>query len=210
MSATISLNVVVRNEEARIEACLRDARPWVDEIVVVDQSSTDRTVELARALADVVVSDPAYGYCEASRKRAAENSRGEWILVLDADEVLSDECKSQLRGLTTRGRDGFRLMREFYLDGALEWRGDKHYRFFRNDRVRFLSEIHTEPQPTTTNIEELQFTCIVHHKSMAEQLADEERYEEVIRRAPLSDERRHAKLKLNVHLAKARATGSRR
>ena len=49
----ISLNVVVFNEEARLEECLLDARDHVDEIVVVDQMSTDGTPEIAQRLADV-------------------------------------------------------------------------------------------------------------------------------------------------------------
>src|SRR5579872_6471545 len=97
--ATISLNVIVFNEEDRLEACLLDAREHVDEIVVVDQMSTDGTPEIAERLADVYIRDIQHGHAEPSRELAAARSTGDWILILDADEKMSDLLKSELRTL---------------------------------------------------------------------------------------------------------------
>ena len=98
----ISLNVVVFNEEARLEECLSDARDYVDEIVVVDQMSTDGTPEIAQRLADVYVRDVHHGHAEPSRELAASRSSGDWLLILDADERMSDLLKRELRRLVDR------------------------------------------------------------------------------------------------------------
>src|ERR1700689_1136798 len=103
----ISLNVIVFNEEARVEECLSDARPYVDEIVVVDQMSTDATPEIAQRLADVYVRDVHHGHAEPSRELAASRSSGDWILILDADETMSPLLKRELRSLVGRGVDGY-------------------------------------------------------------------------------------------------------
>jgi glycosyltransferase involved in cell wall biosynthesis len=203
----VSLIVVTYNEERRIRECLLDAQPHVDEVVVVDQSSTDRTFKLAGALADVVISDVHHGYCEASRALAAAHSTGDWLLVLDADERMGPLLKARLRELIERPTaDGYRLMRESFIDGHLEWRGDKHYRLFRRQRVRFLDEIHTEPQPTGTVVE-LDWVGIVHSKSMEEQLEDEIRYDRIVREMKCDLALREAKLALNWRLNKMRAAG---
>ena len=117
----ISLNVVVFNEEARLEACLMDARDFVDEIVVVDQMSTDGTAEIAQRLADVYVRDVHHGHAEPSRELAASRSSGEWILILDADEQMSDLLKAELRSLVTRDYGYFvenQIRRRLGLEGV--------------------------------------------------------------------------------------------
>ena len=102
--SSISLNVVVFNEEARLEECLSDARDHVDEIVVVDQMSTDGTPAIAQRLADVYVRDVHHGHAEPSRELATARSSGDWFLILDADERMSDLLKRELRGWSTGRR----------------------------------------------------------------------------------------------------------
>src|SRR5258708_27699383 len=130
----ISLNVIVYNEEARLEECLTDARDHVDEIVVVDQMSTDGTPEIAQRLADVYVRDVHHGHAEPSRELAASRSAGDWILILDADERMSDLLKSELRGLVEGDTDGYWIRKVNLLDGA-EVSTVLHYRLVRKSRV---------------------------------------------------------------------------
>ena len=103
----ISLNVVVYNEEARLEECLTDARPFVDEIVVVDQMSTDATPEIAQRLADVYVRDIHHGHAEPSRELAASRSSGDWLVILDADETMSDVFSSRSSDMLSHGASVF-------------------------------------------------------------------------------------------------------
>ena len=72
---------------------------YVDEIVVVDQMSTDGTPEIAERLADVFIRDVRHGHAEPSRELAASRSSGDWILILDADERMSDLLKAELPDL---------------------------------------------------------------------------------------------------------------
>jgi glycosyltransferase involved in cell wall biosynthesis/tetratricopeptide (TPR) repeat protein len=170
------LNVIVFNEESRVEECLSDARPHVDEIVVVDQMSTDRTPEIAQRLADVYVRDVHHGHAEPSRELAASRSSGDWILILDADETMSDRLKRELRGMVKRDVDGYWIQKENSVDGV-ERGKIHHFRLVRKNRARFDPRPHGGASAVTDNVETLDWTGIVHEKSVEEQIYDDARYE---------------------------------
>ncbi len=94
--AKISLCLITRDEEQMLPACLASVKGVVDEVVVVDTGSTDRTVELARAAGAVVASRPWTGFADA-RNAALELAAGGWVLVLDADERLLPGAGRALR-----------------------------------------------------------------------------------------------------------------
>jgi len=87
--ARISLCLIARNEERFLPGCLASVRGVVDEIVLVDTGSTDRTRELARAAGATVLDRPWDDDFAAPRNLAAAHARGAWILQLDADERLA-------------------------------------------------------------------------------------------------------------------------
>jgi glycosyltransferase involved in cell wall biosynthesis/tetratricopeptide (TPR) repeat protein len=174
----ISLNVIVFNEEARLEACLSDARQYVDEIVVVDQMSTDGTPEIAQRLADVYIQDVHHGHAEPSRELAAARSSGEWLLILDADEKLSDLLKAELRDLVEREADGYWIRKVNVIDGA-EVGTILHYRLVRKTRVRFDPRPHGGANAVSDNFEYYNRIGIVHEKTEAEQLYDDARYDQI-------------------------------
>jgi glycosyltransferase involved in cell wall biosynthesis/tetratricopeptide (TPR) repeat protein len=170
------LNVIVFNEEARVEECLSDARPHVDEIVVVDQMSTDRTPEIAQRLADVYIRDVHHGHAEPSRELAASRSSGDWLLILDADETMSERLKRELRGMVKRDVDGYWIQKENVVDGVD--RGHiHHFRLVRKNRARFDPRPHGGANAVTDNVETLDWTGIVHEKTVEEQIYDDARYE---------------------------------
>src|SRR3954447_1490358 len=148
----ISLNVVVFNEEARLEECLLDARDHVDEIVVVDQMSTDGTPEIAQRLADVYIRDMQHGHAEPSRELAASRSSGDWILILDADEKMSDLLKAELPELVARDTDGYWILKSNLVDGS-EVSTVEHFRLVRKARTRFDPRPHGGATALTENIE---------------------------------------------------------
>jgi glycosyltransferase involved in cell wall biosynthesis/GT2 family glycosyltransferase/tetratricopeptide (TPR) repeat protein len=172
----ISLNVVVFNEEARLEECLLDARDFVDEIVVVDQMSTDRTPEIAQRLADVYIRDVHHGHAEPSRELAASRSTGQWILILDADEKMSDLLKAELRDLVEGDADGFWIRKVNLVDGA-ETSTVLHHRLVRSSRVRFDPRPHGGATAVSDNVATFDRIGIVHEKTAAEQIFDDARYE---------------------------------
>ena len=90
----LSLVVIAKNEEDRLEACLRSV-PIADEILVLDSGSVDRTPAVARACGANVVHTDWPGHV-AQKNRALESASGDWILSLDADERLSGQALSEV------------------------------------------------------------------------------------------------------------------
>jgi glycosyltransferase involved in cell wall biosynthesis len=130
--------VVCFNEERNIAACL-DSLRWCDEIVVVDSFSTDRTVEIARQYTDRVIQRAWEGYRKQKAFAHSQATR-EWVLLVDADERVTPELRSEIRQALTQDRGRYagylvpRLM--FYLGRWWrrgEWFPDYDIRLFRRD-----------------------------------------------------------------------------
>jgi glycosyltransferase involved in cell wall biosynthesis len=113
---TISAYIVCRNEERVIERCLHSLEGAVDEVVLVhDGFCEDRTLEIADHYGCRTFVREHAGYCEAHEPFAIEQSRGEWVLNMDADEFLSDELRANLRNLAERQDvDGWEFMWRFW------------------------------------------------------------------------------------------------
>ena len=95
----LSLSMIVRDEATRIEACLQSVQDFVDEMVVVDTGSTDETVALAQACGARVEHLEWPGDFAPARNAALEHVKGDWVLVLDADEQLRTEAIPKLKAL---------------------------------------------------------------------------------------------------------------
>ncbi|MBI4776560.1 MAG: tetratricopeptide repeat protein [Deltaproteobacteria bacterium] len=94
---TISLCMMVKNEETHLEECLASVVGAVDEIVVVDTGSEDRTVEIAQSYGARVYHHPWFDDFSGMRNITLSYARGEWILIMDGDESLEPEDADQLR-----------------------------------------------------------------------------------------------------------------
>jgi glycosyltransferase involved in cell wall biosynthesis len=95
--STISVTLIAHNEAANIEACLRSVQ-WADEIILLDQHSSDGTAEIARKLGATVYQEPWKGYGR-QKNSAIEKARGPWILSLDADERVPPELRQEIQDL---------------------------------------------------------------------------------------------------------------
>ena len=95
----LSLSMIVRDEAAQIEDCLRSVQGFADELVVVDTGSNDDTVARAQALGARVEQIPWPGDFAPARNQALQWVSGDWVLVLDADERLRPEAWAPLRAL---------------------------------------------------------------------------------------------------------------
>ena len=95
----LSLSMIVRDEAAQIEDCLRSVQGFADELVVVDTGSTDDTVARAQAMGARVEQIPWPGDFAPARNQALQWVQGDWVLVLDADERLRPEAWAPLRAL---------------------------------------------------------------------------------------------------------------
>ena len=98
----LSLSMIVRNEAERLERCLASVRGFVDEMVLLDTGSSDATVAIAEGCGAVVHHLPWPGDFAPARNAALELVRGDWVLVLDADELLLEEARDPLRQLMAR------------------------------------------------------------------------------------------------------------
>ncbi len=160
---SVSLCMIVKDEEKHLARCLQSAKPVVDEIIVVDTGSRDRTRDIAAVFgARVFASQWTDDFSEA-RNYSLSKASGSWIMVLDADEVISPESHQELRSLfhapdqapvayTVQTRNythhantlGWRANTGRYPEErAAGWFPSDKVRIFRNDpRIRFANPVH--------------------------------------------------------------------
>jgi len=98
---TIALCMIVRDEEERIAQCIESVRDVVAEITVVDTGSRDRTVEIAEAYGARVVRHAWQDDFAAARNAGLDVAQSDWILVLDADEVIAAADHDELRRMVS-------------------------------------------------------------------------------------------------------------
>jgi O-antigen ligase len=143
----LSAVIIAKNEEDRIEPCLRSLVGWADEIIVVDSGSEDRTVEVSRRYTQDVIQTHWRGYGK-QKQFAVEAARNEWVLSIDADEVVSPALRDEIdRGLTgDPSVSAFRIPREYRVFGQALRHGNcgrAPIRIFRRDRARYSDdEVH--------------------------------------------------------------------
>ena len=147
---SISVVINTRNEETNIERCLASVSPFAHEIVVVDMHSTDNTVEMARRFTDKIWEHDYIGYVEPARNFAMQKATSEWILILDADEVVSATLGNKLTQLAKDDSYAYyRLPRRNLVFGKWlkhsGWWPDYQIRFFRKNSVNWNDEIHSIP-----------------------------------------------------------------
>jgi len=152
MHIGLSAIMVVRNEENKIRRCLESLR-WVDEIVVLDQSSVDGTAGICREYADKVFVVEPKGFCEPDRAEALAKAAREWVLYIDADEVVSLELAAEIKSLLSAGPEyeSYQIPRKNIFLGkwikGSAWHPGYSLRLFKKGSVKFLNEIHTNPMP---------------------------------------------------------------
>nr|WP_083236712.1 glycosyltransferase [Desulfosporosinus sp. BG] len=95
----LSLCMIVKNEEELLEQSLHQLCPYVQEIIVVDTGSTDRTKEIALNFTQQVYDFPWVDDFAAARNFSLEKASHEWVLVMDADEVITEFKTESLRTL---------------------------------------------------------------------------------------------------------------
>lgn len=172
---SLGLGVIAFDEEHRIVELLNTCAKFCDEMLVVDQGSTDATARLAKQCGASVVSDVNRGFADPSRPLLLKSLDTDWVLMLDADEEPTSALIAALPDLmTTRGAY---LRRENYIGGML-FTTDTHYRLFPRDNVTFGLTLHSKHHPwNDTLVVSPQFVAIDHSKSFDEQLRDDESYE---------------------------------
>lgn len=99
----ISLAMIVKNEEAHLKRCLESVKGVVDEIVIVDTGSTDKTIEIGKMYGGKIYDFIWADDFSKARNYSLEKATGDWILVLDADEWLQKDYKHEIQKFIQNG-----------------------------------------------------------------------------------------------------------
>jgi tetratricopeptide (TPR) repeat protein len=150
----LSLCMIVRDSSRTLRPCLESARPWVDEIILVDTGSTDETPRIAEEAGAAV---RYFQWCDdfaAARNESLKTARGRWLFWMDADDTISPENGRKLRELVSQPHPsemlGFVLQVHCpagqgpYSTATVV----DHVKVFRNDpQIRFSGRIHEQVLP---------------------------------------------------------------
>ena len=138
----LSAFLIVKNEARDLPGCLKSLAGLADEIVVVDDGSTDETAEIARAAGAQVFSRMLDGFA-AQKQFALDRTTGDWAFSIDADERVTPALAREIRAVIARpeAADGYELERQMYFLGKRLRHGgvgvDWVLRLFRRGRGRF-------------------------------------------------------------------------
>lgn len=170
-----SISVVINtlNEEKNLPYTLRSVCDWADEIIVVDMNSDDRTVDIAKQFGAIVFNHERINFVEPARQFAIEQAKSEWVLLLDADELVPEPLSMKFMEITSNNKiDVVIIPRLNYVLGKplmhTGWSPfqDKHHRLFRKNKLITSSTIHAGLKPVEgANIIELNYAsgmAIVH------------------------------------------------
>lgn len=185
---TLSIAVIAKNEADRIGRLLEGAR-FADEILVVDSGSTDGTQALCRSHGAIVFDHPWLGYA-AQKNLALEKAGSEWVLSLDADEVVSPALAEEIRKTIDENIQevaGFSMPRlSYYLGRWIHhggWYPDRKIRLVRRGRGQWIGDALHETLKVDGRVCGLSHP--IHHfvyRNISDQLATMDRFSTIAAR----------------------------
>ena len=172
--ATLTLCMIVKDEEPHLAKCLMSVKPIVDEMIVVDTGSSDRTKSIAASLGATVFDYPWTNDFSKARNYSLSKASGDWILVLDADEVVSPLDQGMLRKITKKHpakRVAYSMVTRNYTnnpgsggwvanegryaeeEAGNGWVSSSKVRLFVNDkRIQFVNPVHELVEPALSKL----------------------------------------------------------
>ena len=143
MKNRLSVTIITKNEEENIKRCLESVK-WVDEIVVVDSGSSDKTVEICKDFGCKVIETDWKGFGK-TKKFAVDSAKNDWIFSVDADEEVTYELKDRIKSILKSPKySGYRIKRSsFYLGRNIKqcWNKDYPLRIFNRKYGNFNKKI---------------------------------------------------------------------
>ena len=185
--ARLGLAMIVRNEADCLGACLESVRGVFDEIVVVDTGSTDRTKEIASSYGARVLDFTWIDDFAAARNFAFDSANSEWVMWLDADDVLLPESRERLLALKSRLGDADAYLMRY--DYAQDGNGRTICHFFRHRILRNTKEarwkypIHECIQTPKTWKEAMTNIVVTHRRTPEASARDNGRNLRILRKA---------------------------
>ena len=163
----LSVGIITFNEEKRIGKTLDSVREIADEIIIVDSESTDKTVEIALAKGAKVFVEKWKGY-GPQKNSVLEKCKGKWILLIDADEVISPQLKEKIKTIINSenaSSDVYKIkLRNIAFKREIKFGGWDDYviRLWKNGKVKISSrEVHEQYQ-TDSKIKKIK-EMIIHY-----------------------------------------------
>lgn len=141
----LSVVIITKDEEDKIARCLESVK-WADEIVVVDDLSEDRTIEVCQRFGVKVISHKSYGNFDRQRNIGIDNATGCWILQMDADEIVPEGLRKEIQKIMDSTNNRFvayKIRRQnFFLGRFMEHGGWFIYytKLFRKDSARYVGK----------------------------------------------------------------------
>ncbi|MDQ1147905.1 glycosyltransferase involved in cell wall biosynthesis [Bacillus sp. SORGH_AS 510] len=150
----MSLCMIVKNEEQFLPLCLDSVKSFIDEIIIVDTGSTDRTIQIAEQYGAIISEVPWEDDFSKARNMALEHATGDWILHLDADEQIEKQDIQQLLTIISSTQEEAFLLQ--VINHKDETPGDAlifpSVRLWRNRKeYRFRGALHEQISPSITN-----------------------------------------------------------
>ncbi len=166
--ATVTLSMIVKNEENYLRECLESVKDIVDEIIIVDTGSTDSTIQIATEFDAKIYHFKWINDFSAARNFALSKSTGDWILYLDADERLNSNSKDELSQLI---KSNEKLGINCIINNLDDYKNSpklmKYIRLFRNnEKIKFTNKAHEQIEPSlySNNYKIINSTIeIIHH-----------------------------------------------
>lgn len=148
----INLSVVIltKNEEKNIKDCLESVVEWADEAVIVDDESTDKTLEIARQYTDRIIMRKM-DIEGRHRNFSYAQAKNLWVLSLDADERVTDELKKEIEDVLTKPTqyNGFTIPRRNFIGDYWAryggWYPSPQLKLFKKDKFRY-EEVGVHPR----------------------------------------------------------------
>jgi (heptosyl)LPS beta-1,4-glucosyltransferase len=173
----ISVVINTLNEEKNLPRVISSVKDFADEIVVVDMKSDDKTVEIAKKAGAKVFQHKRENYVEPARNYAIEKAKGDWILILDADEELPKALLKRLKRFAKKPTANYyRLPRKNIVFGKWlkhsRWWPDYNIRFFQKGFVSWSEVIHSVPTTQGKGLDlpaKENFAILHHHYSSINQ-----------------------------------------
>lgn len=110
----ISAVILTKNEEKNIKKCLESIK-WCDEIIIIDDKSSDKTLEIARKYKTIIYENPLNNDFSWQRNFGLSKASNEWVLFIDADEAVSDALAYEISNAITLKDQNLRNFNGFYI-----------------------------------------------------------------------------------------------
>lgn len=140
----LSIVLAVYNEEKNLQRCLESVVGLADELVIVDGGSMDHTVDIAQKYNAHIIETNNPAIFHINKQKAVDGARGEWILQLDADEVITENLKNEILHILSdpkKVKDGYFIARKNYFFGQWIQKGGMYpnyvIRLFKNGKGHF-------------------------------------------------------------------------